>query len=90
MSRLKEQYYALTEIIKLRWILLFLFALSISCFLSSCATMGRGTSIKLPADPIVKPVEVHDGCVCGKDLDNVIDNWENLGEAYDVCKELSK
>jgi len=50
--------------------------------LQACVTTHK---IKAPTPPIIKPVNVTNHCVCGQDLDNLIDNWIDLGEAYKKC-----
>lgn len=57
------------------------FCLSIY-FLQGCASHHR---IKAPVTPIVRPVNVTNHCVCGEELDKVIDNWIDLGEAFKKC-----
>lgn len=63
----------------MRYIVLILFSFIL---LQGCATTHR---IKAPVTPIVRPVKVINHCVCGEELDKVIDNWIDLGEAYKKC-----
>jgi hypothetical protein len=56
--------------------------------LSACASSRHIVRLACPKPPIILRVEVKDGTISGKDLDNAIENHERLWEHIHILEKL--
>lgn len=54
----------------------------------ACSHMNRGRKVVVPDKPQIRPVEVKDGCICGKNKDAVIDNHIDCWEHAERLRKL--
>jgi hypothetical protein len=57
----------------------------ILCAMFSCSS--KLTAMPKPYTPAVRPVNVKGGCVCGEELRKLIDNWQDINDAFKKCVE---